>query len=106
MKLNTTTEMVKGILERCPDARNSDNRLYYEVLKQKGKEKGVDLKGTPIGIFLLNMKDYGLPSIETVGRCRRKVIECHPELAGTDAVEAQRTLNEAEFRDYARQVNV
>lgn len=106
MKLKTVTEQVKEILQAEPSARNSDNVLYAFVLENVGKEKGLDINAMPVGTFLTLMKGFGIPSIETVGRVRRKVVETHPELAGTAEVEAGRTAQEEVFREYARKVNV
>lgn len=104
--LKTTTELVKGILIRCPEARNSDNTLYLQVLKIVGEQKGISLENMSVLSFFIKIKDMGVPSIETVGRCRRKIVETHPELAGNDVVEGYRTVNEETFREYARQVMV
>lgn len=104
--LHTTTEIVKEILGSCPDARNSDNTLYLQVLKVVGEQKGINLEDMSVLSFFLKIKELGVPSIETVGRCRRKIVETHPELAGNDTVEGFRTANEEEFREYARQVMV
>lgn len=105
-ELQSTTELVKGILERCPEARNSDNVLYLQVLKVFGERKGVSLENMSVLSFFLNIKELRIPSIETVGRCRRKIVETHPELAGNDIVEGYRTANEETFREYAKQVMV
>lgn len=106
MNLHTTTDIVKSILKENPDARNSDNVLYLQVLKVLGERKGVSLENMSVLSFFLNIKEMGVPSIETVGRCRRKIVETHPELAGNDTVEGFRAANEEEFREYARQVMV
>jgi hypothetical protein len=53
-----------------------------------------------------HLKEYGIPPISTVGRCRRKLRRAYPELAGNSDVEAQRELNEEDFKAYARQVIV
>lgn len=106
MNLHTTTDIVKNILQECPEARNSDNVLYLQVLKVLGERKGVSLENMSVLSFFLNIKEMGVPSIETVGRCRRKIVETHPELAGNDTVEGFRAANEEEFREYARQVMV
>lgn len=97
-ELKTTTDIVKDILQRCPETRNNDNVLYIKVCEVINK---VTL-GMPFSIVLPNLKSFNLPSIETVGRCRRKIVEEHPELAGNNTVEAYRTLNEEVFRDYAK----
>lgn len=101
-ELNTTTKLVKDILEQYPTARNSDNILYCYVLMVIGRSRGIKYESMPIEILLPNLKIYDLPSIETVGRCRRKLVETHPELAGNSTVEAQRMLNEEEFKTYAK----
>lgn len=103
-ELTTTTDLVKKILEAYPSTRNSDNLLYIKVLQYKGAEHGINLNSMSVFSFFMNIKDLDMPSIETVGRCRRKIVEGHPELAGTSDVEAGRVLNEKKFRAYARQV--
>lgn len=105
-ELITTTDLVRMILKQHPEARNSDNQLYYFVIKTLGKHKGIDIESMSMTHFLLHMKDYKIPSIETVGRCRRKIVESHPELAGNDVVEGHRSLNEEVYRDYGRKVLV
>jgi hypothetical protein len=105
-ELQTTTELVKGILEECPEARNSDNVSYIKVLNVYGEQKGINLENMSVVRFFMHIKDMGVPSIETVGRCRRKIVETHPELAGNDTVEGYRTANEETFREYARKVMV
>jgi len=101
-ELQTTTELVQGILERCPEARNSDNVLYIKVLNAYGEQKGINLENMSVLRFFMNIKDIGVPSIETVGRCRRKIVEAHPELGGNDTVEGYRRVNEKTFKQYAR----
>lgn len=105
-KLKTTTDIVMNILQNVPKTRNSDNMLYYFVLRTIGNKNGIDIDSMSLPTFLIHMKDFGLPSIETVGRCRRKIVETHPELAGISTVEAGRCVQEEVFREYARKVNV
>lgn len=101
-ELQTISELVEDILKRCPEARNSDNALYLQVLKEKGLQKGIDLENMSVLSFFMKIKELGVPSIESVGRCRRKIVEAHPELAGNDIVEGYRVTNERTFREYAR----
>ena len=102
MRLTTTTKLVKSILENNPNTRNSDSLLYIEVCKKLNPE----VEHWLFFDVLRNQSELGLPSIETVGRCRRKVVEAYPELSGCSDVEAQRLLNEETCRDYARKVIV
>lgn len=101
-ELKTIHNLVKNILEEHPQARNSDNILYYHVIKHIGAQKGINIDSMSLPIFLLNMKAYHLPSIETVGRARRKIVEQYPDLAGDKKVEDARRDNEDTFRHYAR----
>ena len=96
--LKNTTEKVKRILEEFPFTRNSDDLLYATLCRE------IDSKGSvmPFWYVLQHRNEFGFPSYETVGRCRRKIVEQHPELAGTDKVEGFRAANEEIFRAYAR----
>lgn len=101
-ELKNTTELVKNILERCPEARNSDNVLYLKVCEKIGNERGINLATISVPHFFLHLKSYNLPQFETVRRTRQKIQATYPELAGDSKVEAQRMLNEESFRAYAR----
>ncbi len=101
-ELNTTTELVKGILQRCPEARNSDNVLYVKVCEEIGRNNGVDINKMSMPYFLLNLKIFHMPAFETVRRTRQKLQATYSELAADSNVGAQRMLNEEDFRNYAR----
>lgn len=103
--LNKVSKIVKAVLEEDERARNSDSRLYREVIAYIGMNKGIDVGAMTVTYFLEHLNELGFPKFETVSRARRKVQEQHPELAGCDAVEAQRVINERVFRDYARRKN-
>jgi len=100
--IKKTSDLVKEILEKVPATRNSDMLLYYHVCLEIDRT----VLKLPFWVVLLDLKGHGLPSIETVGRARRKLQRDYPELAGSDKVEAMRTVREEQFRSYARQVNV
>lgn len=100
--LQTTTALVKSILEQDKQCRNSDSFLYLKVLTEIGKQKGIDIDSMSIPYFLLNLHGVGFPGFETVRRTRQKLQQHHPELAACEAVEGFRMENEAEFRAYAR----
>lgn len=101
-ELKNTTELVKSVLKMHPEARNSDNVLYYTICKIISRRNGIDIDSMSMPRFFLHMKDFGFPAFETVRRTRQKIQAEYPELAGNDRVEAQRMLNEQTFRDYAR----
>lgn len=105
-ELKNTTELVKSVLKMYPEARNSDNFLYYTICKTIGRRNGIDVDSMSMPRFFLHLKDYGFPAFETVRRTRQKIQAENPELAACDTVEGHRMLNEEVYRDYARQVNV
>ena len=85
-----------------PESRNSDMYLYYMVCLRTDAK----VLGKPFAQVIMNLKSLNLPSIETVGRARRKLQRAYPELAGSEEIEAMRTVQEDKFRNYARAVNV
>jgi len=102
-ELATTHDMVKQVLEQSKDARNSDNYLYYRILKMIGTEHGIDIEKMSVPHFFLHMKEYGcFPAFETVRRTRQKLQAMNPDLAADSDVEGYRILNEEVYRNYAR----
>ncbi len=99
--LKTTTGIVRSILERDTQARNSDYLLYLEVLKHHATEKGIDLWGLPVPLFLTEADRLGFPGFETVRRSRQKVQATFPHLASSKRVAEFRALNEQDFKAYA-----
>ena len=97
-ELKTTQNKVKVILENDELARNSDDYLYC-MLCEMIDENSVNL---PFWKVMLNRKEYKFPSFKSVERARRKLQRSHPEFAGVKDVEAQRELNEEEYKEYAR----
>lgn len=97
-ELKTTTDLVKKILQDVPEARNSDDFLYYKVC-EKINALYINL---PFWKVIVNRKLYGFPAFESVRRTRQKVQAEYPELSGNSTVEGNRMLNEKVFRDYAR----
>ena len=100
--LKTTTQLVKAILEQDERTRNSDSFLYLKVLEYIAGQKGINLWGISIPVFLISMKDQGFPPFESVRRSRQKIQATFPELAACDKVKGMRMVNESEFRHYAR----
>ena len=99
-EIHTTQNIVKEILETNETARNSDMALYVKVCERINPL----VLSKPFWVVLLSLKEYNLPNIETVRRTRQKLQATFPELAGDADVEAQRTVNEEAFKEYARGV--
>lgn len=102
MRIKEVSNLVHEILINEPACHNSDNILYWRVLQTMGSRKGIDVEKMSVPTLLFHMREYGLPSIESVGRSRRKIQEQNPELCADDTVEAHRMLLEEEYRAYAK----
>ncbi len=101
-KLRTTTKVVKQVLEAVPAARNDDKELYLHVLSKLNMDY---LLNYPFAMVLHKLEDLGVPSMETVGRCRRKIQAEFPELRANAEVQGFRSELEAEFRAWAVEHN-
>ncbi len=99
-KLKAITEIVKEVLTQYPEARNSDDILYFLVCK---KIDAISLN-RPFKDIILNRKDYNYPALTYVARAGRKVREHHPELSGDGNVEGHRKENEKAFEEYSKTV--
>lgn len=95
-------EVVQDILEYDIDARNCDDHLYAEVLRQINP--GVLDK--PFRVVLNNFNQFDIPAYESVGRIRRKVQSECPWLMAGDKVRKMRTDNEEIYRKYAQECEV
>ena len=100
--LNTTANLVKVVLQEEPQTRSSDNLLYLKVIERIAEEKGIDLENFSVPYFLKNMSFMYFPPFESVRRARQKIQAQHPELSAKAKVQAQRKINEAEYREFAR----
>ena len=96
-EVKQTHSLVKQILEECPQARNSDQLLYYKVVEKLNPSA---LHRT-FSVVLLNMSELGLPCFETVRRSRAKIQSEHPELQSNEKVQSFRKANEEIMKDYA-----
>ncbi|WP_407399623.1 hypothetical protein [Treponema sp.] len=96
-ELKNITAIVMAILEDNPQTRNSDEFLWIQVLKYYG----VPTDEINLEKFMITRSLRGFPSLETVGRCRRKAQAEHPELKAIDSVKEGRAENEEIFRAWA-----
>lgn len=93
--IKNTEETVLTVLQRNLKARTDDFILYGGVLK----EMGVILKETSLYDFLANARNWGLPSFETVTRCRRHIQELRQDLKdGKTAIARENRIED--FKNY------
>lgn len=97
-ELKTLKDMVRQVLIKEPATRNSDDFLYYRICEKINK----GCIGLPFCEVIMNRKDYGFPSFESVRRTRQKIQAESPELSSTDDIQAMRSTNEKIFREFAR----
>ena len=98
MKKNDLTNLknvVIKILEEQPAARDSDDKLYFEVCKLKN-ENAVNLTFSEI---MLHRNEYNLPAYSSVERARRKAQAERKDLIGT--VKELRQNLEPEYVSFA-----
>ena len=95
MTLNKLKDLVLDILKNKSITRNSDRLLYDEVCT----ELGYDTHRMTAYEMLHNTS---MPSIESVGRARRKAQEEHPELRATSQVSSRRMEKFSEYLEFAR----
>ena len=98
-KLNTMAVKVEEILRNKLKARDDDNVLYAYFLNSLG----VSVRKTSFWEITRRVVNGDLPSMESVGRVRRKVQELNPELVGT--VEKRKIRYKAidDYKEFARQ---
>lgn len=89
-------------MEQHPDTRYSDTKLYVKLLEYYESFYGYQIGTLPFAETLLTLSDIGIPSIETVGRCRRKIQHDFPELCSNDTVNGFRAEREKEFKEWSR----
>ncbi|MBR5544888.1 MAG: hypothetical protein IKU66_05380 [Clostridia bacterium] len=100
--LYITANTVKQILTDEPSTRSSDSLLYLKVIERIAEEQDIDLEKWSVPYFLRNLSHTFFPPFESVRRARQKIQAQHPELSANAKVQAQREINEAEYREFAR----
>lgn len=95
--LKDLEKIVRNILEEVPATRGSDDLLYLWVCYKMG----FSLKGKDAQDFILNYRKMGLPTIESVGRCRRKIQAENEILKPTPDIQLRRKESENSFYHYS-----
>lgn len=89
---------VQTELENDTELRGSDDLLYIRILE---KYFGFMLDCLSVSFFFKNYRHWKLPTIETIGRCRRRCQKKHPELLPADDIVIARKRIEKKFKKYA-----
>lgn len=96
-KLKELEPVVEEILKDKPATRGDDDLLYVYVLDKMQ----VNLSSYSVTSFLLNYRKLGVPTIESVGRCCRKIQTKYKELKPTPDIVLKRKRLEKSFYDYS-----
>lgn len=99
MAMNQLMTRVNYILHNEPMTRNSDDKLYWAVIRDFMGDAAATVTAEEL---LTDRKGLGLPPYESVGRARRKLQEKNPALKAVPEVQRERAELEKEFRDWAR----
>lgn len=97
MELYDQKVLVKKILEFIPHARDDDYVLYAAVIR---KQYGLRLGQISVMDWFEKMRSGEFPSIESIGRARRKVQQENPELRGRMSAVQRREKAEIDYRAF------
>jgi hypothetical protein len=101
MKLNELEKEVRGFLISNPKTRASDDLLYAMLIEGRLQRMGKSLQRISAHDYLLHYRKYGLPTIESVGRCRRKLQEKDETLKPSEKVQLHRKEMQNSYVKYA-----
>ena len=96
-KLKDLEKKVRIILKNNPVTRGDDDLLYEYLLE----EMKVNLSSITARTFLLSYRKMGIPTIETVGRCRRRIQAKDETLKPTPEIVLKRRKLETSFYNYS-----
>ena len=97
MELKTVKEMVEKLLKENLILRGDDDLLFCEICRQIKPET----QSMSVCEFFLMRKKMGLPSFESVSRCRRKAQEEINGLKPCERVQESRKRQEEKFYNFA-----
>lgn len=97
-KLYKVEGFVKKVLTEYSDTRNDDFILVYRVYREINEDLVIRELFCEV---MLNHKNYNLPPIESITRCRRKLQREYPELRAVKEVQNKRDEEEKKYIDYA-----
>jgi len=103
MELKQLKDLVIETLKQGETFRENDDELYFAVcVKVNSRISDRLLTNMTVGEFFGNRKKYGLPTYESVSRCRRKAQEENPDLRPPKKVQEARRLQEEKFYDFSK----
>ena len=102
MELKQLKDLVIETLKQGETFRENDDELYFAVcVKVNSRISDRLLTNMAVGEFFGNRKKYGLPTYESVSRCRRKAQEENPALKPREAIQKGREVQQERFYNFA-----
>ena len=95
-RISIIEPLVEKALRENELTRKDNFVLYVEVLRNYIHTESMTFEDV-----CLHHVELGVPSLETITRCRRKLQEKHPELVDPDTAKA-RAIEEEEHYEYSR----
>lgn len=106
MELKKLKMLVIQTLKENEAVRGNDDLLYLEIIKKihpywNNGRITTDIQNASIGEFFTSRISAGLPSFESVSRCRRKLQEQYECLKPCKKVQESRKRQEEKFYNFA-----
>lgn len=95
-KIKQLESEIKGLLERYPQLRESNEKLYGAYLWKHG------IGDDSVVAFFSNFLSYKVSTFASVTRTRRKLVEKYPELGPSTEKREEWKERQYEMSDYAK----
>ena len=100
MELKQLKDFVIETLKQGETFRENDDLLYLTICVKLFPNRG-SITNMTVADFFTNRKKYGLPTFESVSRCRRKAQEENPALRPREAIQKGREIQQDRFYNFA-----
>ena len=101
MELNLLKDLVTETLKQGETFRENDDLLYLTICIKLFSNRG-SITNMTVADFFTNRKKYGLPTFESVSRCRRKAQEENPALRACERVQKAREYKREEIYHWSQ----
>ena len=100
MELKQLKDLVTETLKQGESFRENDDLLYLTICVKLFSNRG-SITNMTVSEFFTCRKRYGLPTYESVSRCRRKAQEENPALRPREAIQKGREIQQERFYNFA-----
>jgi hypothetical protein len=100
MELKQLKDLVTETLKQGETFRENDDLLYLTICIKLFSNRG-SITNMTVSEFFTCRKRYGLPTYESVSRCRRKAQEENPALRPCKAIQKGREIQQERFYNFA-----